>query len=317
MATSKDQVARLLAMVPYLQTHPGVPVSTVADLFGISSQQVIRDLKVLWMCGTPGGLPDDLIEIDMDAAREEGVIHLTNADYLSRPLRFTAEEAMSLVVALQAIREMATGELFEAATRATDKLLELGADAPVVLQVTSGDPAVREHLVAAIDARRSVRLTYDGALRSQTTTPVVDPVMIVMKDSVAYLHAWAQEPDAERTYRLDRIRAVEMLDQQARPHPAPTPDAGWFDDVPDEVVLHLAPSAAWVPEYVPVRDCRTDSDQTLHIRLAVADRGWLDGLLLRLGRDVLSVDPPEVAETARMTARHLLEMYRSQSSVTG
>ena len=314
MATSKDQVARLLAMVPYLQAHPGVSVSAVAEVFGISPAQVIKDLKVLWMCGTPGGFPDDLIEIDMDAAREEGVIHLTNAEYLARPLRFTASEAMSLVVALQAIREMATGELLEAASSATDKLIGLGIEAPVVLQVTSGDATVRERLVQAIDAQRSVRLTYDGALRSATTTPVVDPVVIVMRDSVAYLQAWAHEPDAERTYRLDRISAVEILDQPARPHPVPAPGDRWFDGVPDEVTLHLAPGAAWVPEYVPVREHHAEADGTLRVRLAVADPAWLEGLLLRLGSDVLAVDPPRTAEAARANARELLEMYRSQSS---
>lgn len=72
-------------MVPYLQAHPDIGVAEVAADFGITRRQLLADLNVLWMCGLPGGLPDDLIEIDMDAAESEGVIHLNNADYLSRP----------------------------------------------------------------------------------------------------------------------------------------------------------------------------------------------------------------------------------------
>lgn len=78
------QVARLLAMVPYLQARPGVPIAEVAEAFG-DARQVLADLNVLWMCGLPGGLPDDLIEIDMDAVEGEGIVHLGNANYLSRP----------------------------------------------------------------------------------------------------------------------------------------------------------------------------------------------------------------------------------------
>ena len=48
-----------------------------------------EDLSVLWMCGMPGLTPGDLIDIDMDAVDGEGVIHLSNADYLTRPLRLS------------------------------------------------------------------------------------------------------------------------------------------------------------------------------------------------------------------------------------
>jgi proteasome accessory factor C len=48
-----------------------------------------------------------LIDIDMDAVDGEGVIHLSNADYLTRPLRLSADEALALVLALRTLREVA------------------------------------------------------------------------------------------------------------------------------------------------------------------------------------------------------------------
>ena len=103
---SSDQVARLLALVPYLQAHPDADVRTTASVFGVSPRQLIADLNVLWYCGLPGGMPGDLIEVDMDAVESEGRIRLTNADYLARPLRFTLDEAMSLAVALRSLQEL-------------------------------------------------------------------------------------------------------------------------------------------------------------------------------------------------------------------
>ena len=92
MSNARDQVQRLLALVPYLRDHDGALVDDVAREFGVKPKQILADLKVLWFCGLPGAQMGDLIEIDIDAAEGEGVIHLTNADYLSRPLRLAADE---------------------------------------------------------------------------------------------------------------------------------------------------------------------------------------------------------------------------------
>ena len=84
--TSASQVPRLLALVPYLQAHPDADLAQTASVFAVTQKQLVADLKVLWVCGLPGGAPGDLIEVDMDAL-EQGRIRLTNADFLDRPLR--------------------------------------------------------------------------------------------------------------------------------------------------------------------------------------------------------------------------------------
>ncbi len=96
--TSRAQVRRLLSLVPYLREHDGVAMTDVAAAFGITLKTLREDLSVLWMCGMPGLTPGDLIDIDMDAVDGEGVIHLSNADYLTRPLRLSADEALALVL---------------------------------------------------------------------------------------------------------------------------------------------------------------------------------------------------------------------------
>ena len=78
--TARTDTARLLALIPYLRSHPGVAVTEVARVFGVTTDRVIADLKILWMVGLPGGMPDDLIDIDMDAVDSDGTITITNAD---------------------------------------------------------------------------------------------------------------------------------------------------------------------------------------------------------------------------------------------
>ena len=66
-ASAKDQVARLLTLVPYLHAHGEVRLDEAAAAARRRPGQLLGDLKVLFMCGLPGGYPDDLIDVDIDA----------------------------------------------------------------------------------------------------------------------------------------------------------------------------------------------------------------------------------------------------------
>ena len=317
MSTSQDQVGRLLSLIPYLQAHPGVSVDEAAATFGVPAAQIVRDLKIAWMCGLPGGLPDDLIEIDMDAVEGAGRILLSNADYLSRPMRFTRDEAMSLVVALRVVAEVAAGDAAGAVRSALAKLERL-ADAAdtrrVAIRVDSGASPVRDALTAAITEGSRVRLTYDGLTRGRTTTPLVDPARIDLRDGAAYLQAFSLDRDAWRTYRLDRIVAVDPTGEPVDDHgPAPAPVREWFDDrrADNTVTLALRPEAEWIVEYypgVPTPDGVQAPPGFVLATFPVADPRWLTALLLRLGDSARVVAPAGAEAAARSRARDSLAL---------
>ena len=308
--TSSSQVPRLLALVPYLQAHPDADLEATASVFDVTPRQLVADLKVLWFCGLPGGAPGDLIEVDMDAL-ESGTIRLTNAEFLARPHRFTPEEAMSLVVALAALEEMADAELGPAVRSARAKLEGAvgGGTDKVAIAVSAGQESIRGQLADAIAAGVAVRLTYHGASRGVATTPVVDPARLGTRDGYGYLTAWAHERAGWRTYRLDRIVAVDPLEQATTDHgPAPALASGWLDDRPDavEVTLDLRPGGRWITEYHPLVATEERPDGLLRVRMRVADPGWFRRLLLRLGPAVARVDPPQAAASAIEAAREAL-----------
>ena len=308
--TSSSQVPRLLALVPYLQAHPDADLEATASVFDVTPRQLVADLKVLWFCGLPGGAPGDLIEVDMDAL-ESGTIRLTNAEFLARPHRFTPEEAMSLVVALAALEEMADADLAPAVRSARAKLEGAvgGGTDKVAIAVSAGQESIRGQLADAIAAGVAVRLTYHGASRGVATTPVVDPARLGTRDGYGYLTAWAHERAGWRTYRLDRIVAVDPLEQATTDHgPAPALASGWLDDRPDavEVTLDLRPGGRWITEYHPLVATEELPDGLLRVRMRVADPGWFRRLLLRLGPAVARVDPPQAAASAIEAAREAL-----------
>ena len=102
MTTSADRLPRLLALVPYLRTHPGAELAEVAAVFGVDVRQLNDDLNLLWVCGLPGGGPGDLI----DFAFEGDTVSVIEAQTLDRPLRLTADEALALRVAARALADV-------------------------------------------------------------------------------------------------------------------------------------------------------------------------------------------------------------------
>lgn len=306
---SSEQLARLLKLVPYLQQHQGVSVLQVAQHFGITARQVVSDIEVLQFCGLPEGFHQDLFDVDIDEVRDAGHIFFRNADVLARPMRMRLQEATSLLVALNMLVETSGGS--EAASSALAKLRAVvgEVDPAISVSVAAGRPEHRQQLQAAIAASRVVELTYEGAGRTPKSRPTVEPMRLRVTGGYAYLDGWSRNRDGWRSYRLDRIAAITVLDETFGARSG-LPEVGdrWFDDVSQELVLDLAPGAQWVAEYYPVTD-RDDHVDHISVTLPLASPQWASSLLLRLGSAVLRVSDEHVARAAADDARAALKQY--------
>lgn len=324
---ARDQVARLLQLVPFLHGRDGIRLDDAARALDVPPAQVLADLKVLLMCGLPGGYPDDLIDVDLDALENEegdGVIRVSNADYLSRPLRLTPTEASALIVALRALRATADGSTREVVDRTIGKL-EAAADqgpdhgptlAPV--EVAGAEPVkpssrVREAVEDATHRGRQLRITYYVPARDEESDRVVDPRGLVASGGVTYLDAWCHTASAPRLFRLDRVHAAEVLDSAVQSAPEEPRDlsAGLFRTADDArtVTLRLASQARWVPEYYPVEAIRELDGGEVEVDLLVADPRWLMRLLLRLAPYATVVSPADVTEEFTRVTRQALRLY--------
>jgi proteasome accessory factor C len=323
-AGARDQVARLLTLVPFLHSRGKVRLEDASQALGVPPAQVLADLKVLLMCGLPGGYPDDLIDVDLDALEEpegDGIIRVTNADYLARPLRLTPTEATAIIVALRALRSGATDETREIVDRALAKLEAAaahGGDAPAIDpgEVPGGADLVRleaDLARAAADARQ-VRLRYFVASRDERSERVVDPRGIVRAHGFTYLDAWCHAAEAPRLFRLDRIERAEVLDTPIVTEPAPPRDLGpegLFGRSAETTVVTLAldPAARWIVEYYPTEAVRPRRGGRLEVDLVVVDERWLQRLLLRLAPHARVLSPPELQSRYVDAARDALRLY--------
>jgi proteasome accessory factor C len=320
---AKDQVGRLLTLVPYLNVRGPVPLQEAARDLGVTPRQLLSDLKVLLMCGLPGGYPDDLIDVDLDALQDpdgDGVIRVSNADYLARPMRLTPTEASAVIVALRALRNGAGAETREIVDRALAKLEAAAAEGSDVPRIDPGQDAadtdqalLATRLQEAADRRRQVLLTYYVPSRDEESERRVDPRGVVTANGFSYLDAWCHSAEAPRLFRLDRISRAEVLDDPIRTEPEAPRDLadGLFarSEETTRVTLRLAPQARWVVEYYPVEDVRTLADGSTEVDLLVADRRWLDRLLLRLAPYASIVRPAEFTDSFTAAAQAALRLY--------
>src|SRR3954465_387061 len=275
---ARDQVGRLLRLVPYLHGREQVSLDEAARVIGVPPEQLDQDLRVLFVCGLPGGLPDDLIDVDLDALEGEGVIRVSNVDYLARPLRLTPTEATAIIVALRALRSGAAGDTRDVVDRALAKLEAAAAEGVPLVDPGDDAPrslALRAELEDAVQRGRQVRLTYYVPARDEESVRVVDPHALVSHHGVEYLDAWCHQAAAPRLFRLDRVHEASVLDTPVTTEAQGPRDlsGGIFASGEEStlVTLALRREARWVEEYYSVQDVRPTRDGGSEVDLLVGD----------------------------------------------
>ncbi|MDI3386878.1 WYL domain-containing protein [Streptomyces sp. B-S-A8] len=318
-ANAIDQTRRMLSLVTYLRERPGARIADVARAFGISEDELISDLDVLPLCGTSfrGG---DLLDIDTDGER----IWWHNPAALSAeaaaPLRLAADEATALLVAARAVATLPglrEGDR-EALLRATAKLEAAAgetAGASDRLSVTfESEGGVFAEVDRAISERRRLWVRYYSPARDELTEREVDPIRLFALGHT-YMEAWCYRSEARRTFRLDRVAEIRILDEPAAPPELELRDLSEALVQPSaddpEVVVEVGPGGRWVAEYYPHDSAEELPDGGLRITLRTPDPASLRRLALRLGPDGRITAPEDLARSARSAAVEALAAYEA------
>ena len=309
-----ERLSRLLAMVPYLVTRQGIPLAEAARQFGITEEELVKDLELLFVCGTPGHMPDDLIDAEWD----DGHVYLRNADTIARPLRLGIDEALALIVGLRALSEVPGLHDRDALERTMAKLEAAAGDAALMSAQVSveveGESEVLAAARRALAEGRRLHLTYFVPTRDETTERDVDPMRVVLMDGRWYLEGWCHRAEAVRLFRLDRVEAVKVLEVPAEVPAEATErdlDLGLFVPSPgdQQVVLELDPAAHWVADYYPVDSVEDLPDGRLLVVLRAADTRWLRTLVLRQAGAARVLQPDDLRRAVHDRAGAALAAY--------
>jgi len=210
---------RLFRLVQLLR---GRRLSTAAWLAGkleVSPRTVYRDVADLQAQGVP---------IDGEA----GVGYRLVAGFDLPPLMFTTLEAQALVAAVRLAQSRLDRSLAVAAEDALGKIVAVlppaaraAAEAlPLYAAPWATDHASAERLGQlrdAASARRRIRFDYADAAGTASTR-TARPLGCYHWESVWTLAAWCEQRAAFRSFRVDRMRALAVLDDVFRDEPGRT-----------------------------------------------------------------------------------------------
>ena len=302
-----SRLSRILALIPYVLDRDGADVSEIIERFGYDEATLGRDLNTIFVCGLPGYGPGDLMEAFIDG--EEVIID--EADFFAKAPRLTPAEALGLLASGMTV--IGAGESSPELRSAVEKLTHvLLPDAESTLAVELLDES--ENLGVLKDAaahHHPVRIVYRSVSREETTERVVEPWSVFAALGRWYVTSHCRLVDGQRTFRIDRIKDLEVLGEVFEPpDEIPSPEVGYHPGEGDiSCVIDLTRAARWVLEYYPVEVVEEDPDRT-RIAFHSADAELPARLLLRLGDTARLVEGAEVAARVKSLAGALRNMYQ-------
>lgn len=304
---SAERLQRMLALVPWILSHPEVTIDELAVRFEVSPKEIENDLAFLPMCGLPPYSPDRLIDVWIT---DDGAVSISMAEYFKRPLKLTPDEGLALLAAGRALLAVPGSD--HAGPLATAlKKLEKVVGGSVTVEIDGPDNL--SDLQQAVAKTEQVELTYHSFTRDEISVRLVDPQRVFHAFGAWYLAAFCHQANDARLFRIDRIQSIRFTGTPATMLRSDDDSDSVFHPQPSDerVRLLLDPDALWVIEDLPIESTVDRDDGKTEVVIAVSGSAFLHRLLLRLGPAVRVLEPEAAVTALRVTAQHILANYES------
>lgn len=255
MRQNSFRLARLLTMLPWLQTQKSLSVNEVARVFDITQKEVLADLALLTFVG-PDQAGGGLVDIQYD----EDEIKVIDPQGLEKPLILNNYEILSLLMGLKTIQDL---EIANPATfSAIEKLEQIN-------QPEVETSKVNYDINKCIDEKQTLIIQYLSLGAPETSIREVEPHKILVENGTLYLLAWCLVSDDWRNFRLDRIISSSVGEQkfQAREKLEGESHHGY------EIEIEFDASVSWLLEQFKVKADDKERD-TILVNMQVYSSQW-------------------------------------------
>ena len=168
------------------------------------------------------------------------------------------------------------------------------------------DRKAREIVARAVDAaltHRCLAMRYDSSSSRRTKDYVVEPLRLSYAAGGVYLTAWVREYSETRTFAIERIRTLAVMDEHFEPRPLPPEpfanSLGVHTGSPELIEIEVDARGA---DYVKEREWHRSQeiaereDGSLLLRLCVCDDRPLRSWIHSLGPMARVVSPARLAQ---------------------
>ncbi|MGI8485596.1 MAG: helix-turn-helix transcriptional regulator [Thermomicrobiales bacterium] len=217
MIEATKPASRVLAMLELLQDRPGISGPRLANELGVTTRTIRRYVITLQEMGIP---------VEPMTGRTGG--YWLRPGFRMPPLMFSSEEAIGLAVALLGTRSTTDVELPPPVTQALQKIervlprdlaerIETIRKLMLLPEPTRSpisafpNPNVLATLAQATITNKRCWMRY-GRPDGDESAREIEPYGIVVHYGRWYLHGWCHLRKGTRTFRIDRIRRVDLLE---------------------------------------------------------------------------------------------------------
>jgi len=287
------RTARLLDLVPFLNTHQGIALKELAAHFDVTPTQMSADLMTLWMCGLPGYTPLELMDLEF----ESGFVTIRNASTLAKPRTITFQEGVALLLGLDLVASSIPEEradLLNSVQSLRERLTKL-LGVPIKLSVvaaTSG--AVSTTITQAIQSNGGLEIRYHSLYKDQISQRSVMPIDLYDSNGQQYMRAFCFTANDYREFRVDRIESAttaavpaqlsaEVVNQEkiafqitAQTHSRDVAERFAISDMPLETAIELSSySRQWIERSVMASGAAVILNSPLEIRAELVKKAQL------------------------------------------
>lgn len=309
------KIERLLGLVLLLSTRGKLSCLEISEIFEVSIRQVYRDLESLNLAGVPIRTkpgPNGGVELEESYHQERGIFSRPElaqiVTTLSASISFGAElDTQRITKKVRAL--IPPSEQDEFNRRAESIFLDLSP-----WNRSTAREARLRMIEDAIHSSLSLDVVYLDSSTKETRR-VIEPHTLILKGLSWYLYAWCTMRDGFRTFRVSRMKSIELTKTAFTRRDIDLSTTPWNDtwQRPDETVrvrIRFDEFArSHMSECFPEEEFIGDGDGWYTVEVTAPTPEWLCGFILSLGTHAVLLGPQEVREMIRATAHSILAFY--------
>ena len=314
-------------VVLLIKSHPGIQVKDIARIFETCERTVYRDFNTISLAGFP-----------VYSTPGKGGGYFIEKDYFLPPLRFTCEEAASILIAAKFFlkqKGFPYQQDIQLALAKLEGILEKDNKQYVQkidkkISVYLGElkdyqeySNIFRQLNKAFLEKRQIEITYYAIARDKLTSRTVNPFHLMFRGGFWYLIAYCQLRCEIKIFRIDRIKKIQLTNTifQVPSDFSLTSYMGKSWNVvrgkgePRKVEIKIFPPASrWVREEMrhPTQEIINLDNEVILFKAEVSSLVEIKRWVLQLGSCAQVIKPEELKKEVIDEIKGIRRQYRKK-----